>query len=145
MAAVGRFRVSRPLRGQQRRARGGRLSVRFAGTDELRPAREQLRASRRAVRLRLDRDQPRIRGSRVTVAGRVVRRARGRVRIAVTFTDPGGAPAEIGARAKVNRGGRFRERLPVPPRVRNRGAWVSVTHPGRGPLHGQRIGAEAAP
>jgi hypothetical protein len=133
--------VSRPLRGRQRRTGRGSLAVRFGGTAELRPARERLRTSRRALRLRLGRNQPRIRGSRVIVVGRVIRRARKRVRIAVEFNRASGQPAEISARTNVNRRGR----LSVPPAVRDRGAWVSITHPGRGPLHGQRIGSEAVP
>jgi hypothetical protein len=137
--------VSRPPRGRQRRTGRGSLAVRFGGTAELRPARERLRASRRALRLRLGRNQPRIRGSRVIVVGRVIPRARKRVRIAVEFNRASGQPAEISARANVNRRGRFRARLSVPPAVRDRGAWVSITHPGRGPLHGQRIGSEAVP
>lgn len=133
--------MSRPRRGRQRRTGRGSLAVRFGGTAELRPARERLRASRRALRLRLLRNQPRIRGSRVIVVGRVIPRARKRVRIAVEFNRASGQPAEISARANVNRRGR----LSVPPAVRDRGAWVSITHPGRGPLHGQRIGSEAVP
>jgi hypothetical protein len=134
----GAFQVNRRLRGPQRRAGGGQLRLRYAGNDVLRAVGERLRAARRAVRLRIARVL--LRGKRLVVAGRVLPRARRQARIQVEFNRPDGSPAQLATRVKVNPRGRFRTRLGVPPAVRNLGAWVSITHPGRARLHGQRRG-----
>jgi hypothetical protein len=134
----GQFAVNRVLRGAQRRARAGQVRLRFGGNDVLRAVGERLRASRRAVRLRISRTA--IQRDRLVVAGRVRPPARKRARIQVEFNQPNGDPAQIATRARVNRRGRFRARLVVPSAVRNLGAWVAVTHPGRARLFGQRHG-----
>jgi hypothetical protein len=134
----GTFQVNRRLRGPQRRVGGGQLRLRYAGNDVLRAASERLRAARRAVRLRIAR--LRLQENGLVVAGRVLSRAGRQARIQVEFNRPNGDPAQIATRARVNRRGRFRTQLRVPPAVRDLGGWVAITHPGRARLFGQRRG-----
>jgi DNA-binding beta-propeller fold protein YncE len=136
----GEIQLDRKLRGGQRRARAGRLTVRFAGNDSLRAATERLRAARRAVKLRINR--ARLKANRLIIAGQVKPRARRQVRIQIEFNRPDGAAAAIGARVQVNARGRWRLRRNVPAAVRDLGAWVSVTHPGRRALFGQSLGGQ---
>jgi hypothetical protein len=136
----GSFALVRRLRGPQRAARAGRLAIRYRGNEVLRPAAERLRAARRPVRLRLTGDSPRVRGTRVIVAGRVRRTAGGQVRITVEFNRADGSPGDVAVRAAVDDRGRFRAAVRIPAAGRVAGAHVSLTHRGRAPLHGQRIG-----
>ena len=130
----GRFDATRKLRPVQRE--GGLLQLRFGGNLTLRRAAASLRVARRPVRLRLA-GSPRLRGGRVVVAGRAG--VGGRVRIRIQFNRAGGAPRTITRTARIRRSGAFRLKGPAPAAVRDHGAFVSVTHRGRGARHGQRV------
>jgi len=130
----GRFDARRKLRPGQRD--GGLLRLRFGGNLTLRRAAASLRVARRPVGLRLA-GSPRLRGGRLVVAGRAG--VGGRVRVRTQFNRADGAPRAITETARIRRSGAFRLERPVPAAVRDHGAFVSVTHRGRGARHGQRV------
>ena len=136
--------VRKRLRGAQARRATGIVDLRFSGNGQLGADRVRLRAAERRPGLRTTRaiidDQ-----GRLDVAGRVIRRARGKVRVRLAYVANDGTVQTLRYRARIRRGA-WRVRTLVPSQAR-RGGHLSVQYTGdfRRRIGGRQISRQIRP
>lgn len=138
--AHGRLRLDRRLPKKARHSTTAAITLRYAGSARVRPVTIRFLAA--PHRAHLKRTALSLKhGGRLHVAGTIARRARGSVRLALSFDTPGG-PALWTARAKLAHG-RWSLTRKLPKAARG-GGYLAIEYAGdrsRG-LRGERIGAE---
>lgn len=101
-AKDGRLEFKHRLRGRQRRGRTGILTFTYPGSDLVWPAEVRLRAANRKARLK--RGDITLRDGRLSVDGRISRRARGHVRLALSYPQADGTIGTWDGEARIHRG-----------------------------------------
>jgi hypothetical protein len=143
----GRVTLRRSLSRRMARARTGEVTLNYAGDSGTAAERVALRAGRRSARLRAAR--PVLDSGRLRARGSLVRQARGRVKLQVSFLADG-AYRTYRAQARIE-DGRYSASAPLPAALR---AWlarrdgavrVTTTYPGRAArgVHGEQRVATA--
>jgi hypothetical protein len=126
----GRVRLSERVSRRIARARSGNVRLHYAGDSDTSAVTVNLRAGRRAARLRPRR--PVIEDGELTARGRIARRARGRVTVTVRFAN--GDSHRV--RARIRRG-RSRVRTEALPAFTGAARVITEYKGGRG-THGER-------
>jgi hypothetical protein len=116
---------------------GGLVEVAYAGDDDVAGDRVRLRTGARAAKLRHAASSIDEQG-RLSVAGTIARRARGTVRVQLSYTGDGSRVRVLRYRARIA-GGRWRLQALLPSRAARAGGHLSLVYPGDA---GRRIRGE---
>jgi autotransporter family porin len=130
-ARAGRVRVTRRLPASQRRVSTGIVEVRYRGSARVRSTKVRLRAAAGKARLRYEHLS--IKAGILTARGSVNSRARGAVKLVLSYVSPAGTSGEWRGRARIQDDGRWGFRQTLPSKARS-GGFLSIqfsgsTHP----------------
>jgi stress response protein YsnF len=108
----GRVHIDRKLPQSQRRARTGIVELEYEGNDRVRPTDVRLRAA--SGKAKLKRSTLSVTNDRLNVSGTISERARGVVRVAMSYVRPDGTVGEVKAKATIKDGKwKLSEQLPA--------------------------------
>ena len=137
----GRVRFKRWLPASQRRISTGIMEMRYEGSNRVRPTKVRLRAA--DGKARLQRELLSLREGVITARGSLAGRARGSVRLILSYVRPDGTVGEWRSRAHIRRDGNWamQEKLPADARA---GGYVSIQFTGsyRLRVRGEQIGKQ---
>lgn len=133
----GQVRFKRRLPPRQRRASTGIIEIRYAGNDRVRPAEVRLRAA--TGKAGLKRDLLSLHRGVLTARGSLSGRARGVVRLILSFVRASGGVGEWHGRARIRQDGRWSMRETLPSAA-NAGGYMSIQFTGEHPrVRGEQI------
>jgi hypothetical protein len=123
----------------------GILTLSFAGNDVTRPQEVRLRAARNRADLEVE--EISLQGDRLSASGEIASRARGVVRLELSYLDVQGRAQVFGTNVAIDDGDWSVDDVQVPPEIASNGAYVSVLFTGyfERRIRGEMISYEIEP